>query len=188
MQVLLLSPVPSLGNPGELVSVRNGYARNYLVPQGLAVAASPDNVKQFAHQKRMADQRREKFLTDLKSVVDRLEGTKVGFIMKSGPQGKLFGSVTNRMIAEKLTNEIEYAVDRTMIQLENPLRETGDYVVEVKLDKAMSSRVKIHVEGEYQEPAPVAEEVASEEASEDQNQNNRTEEAGTESVEGEGDE
>ena len=177
MQVLLLQAVPSLGNPGELVSVKGGYARNYLVPQGKAIVATPKNVKQFEHQKKIAQSRREKFLKDLAAVASKVNNTKLSFEANVGPQGKLFGSITSKMIADSLSAEVEYTVDRNRIGLEQPIREVGEYVLEVRLDNEVISRVKVSVTGNVIE---TAEETAAEEAADEA----ETDSADTEAEEG----
>ncbi len=168
MQVLLLNVVPSLGNPGELVSVKAGYARNYLVPQGHAIVATPKNIKQFEHQKRTAEARRIKFLEEIRTIADKVNNQRIDFLAKVGPQGKLYGSITNRMVAEKLSEEIGTTIDRTNIALEKPIREAGDYILEVKLDTEITARVKIHIEGELDiEAIAAAEESAAEQSSDE---------------------
>lgn len=151
MQVLMLKPVASLGNPGELVNVKPGYARNFLVPNGLALVATPRNVKQFEHQKRQAEAGRLKFIEELRSVAEKIQGSRLEFVAKVGPQGKLFGSITAKMIADQLSEKLGQTVDHRKVLLEKPIRETGDYIIELRLDADVSGRVRIHVEGEVVE-------------------------------------
>lgn len=162
MQVLLLKSVPSLGSPGDLVSVKPGFARNYLVPQGKALVATTQNVKQFEAQKRIAEARRVEYVALMRSLGDKISKTKLQFTMKAGPTGKLFGSVTSKMIADALNVEVEAEIGKAQIVLDKPIRESGDYVLEVKLHDEVNGRVKVHVAAELSDEEPEEEQEAAE--------------------------
>lgn len=161
MQILLLKTIPNLGNPGELVDVKRGYARNYLVPKGFAIVATPKNIKAFTHQQKLAGARRVKFLEDVQVQVQEIQKTTLVFDEKVGPQGKLYGAVTNRMIADRLIEETGAEVDRRKIVLDDPIREIGTFEVVVRLDREVQTTIKVVVKGSYDEPA-VAETAADE--------------------------
>lgn len=101
-RVILIDSVPNLGLPGDVVSVKPGYARNYLLPQGKALVATEGNVAEAAHQKRIAESRRKKIIQSLTELRDRLAGSRISFTEKVSEAGRLYGSVTGRRIAEAL--------------------------------------------------------------------------------------
>lgn len=144
MKVILQQDVPHLGSIGDVVKVKDGYARNYLVPRGLAVAADERNVAQLEHFKRVAAAKAGRLLEEAKAVAGRLAQTAVTIKQEAGEDNKLFGSVTNRDIAAALEAEgIE--VDRRAIQLEEPIRNLGVFTVNVKVHKDVEAPVKVYV-------------------------------------------
>ena len=107
-------------------------------------------------------------MEEIRTIADKVNNQRIDFLAKVGPQGKLYGSITNRMVAEKLSEEIGTTIDRTNIALEKPIREAGDYILEVKLDTEITARVKIHIEGELDiEAIAAAEESAAEQSSDE---------------------
>ena len=144
MKVILQSDVPNLGKVGEIVNVRDGYARNFLVPRGLAVIADDGNVKRLGHQKRVAAKKAEKELAAAKELAERLGSTAVSIRHQAGEEGKLFGSVTNRDIADALIAE-GFELDRRWIQLEEPIKSLGVFNVPVKLPRDVQASVKVYV-------------------------------------------
>lgn len=132
MNVILQADVAHLGAAGDVVRVRDGYARNFLVPRGLAIVADERNVRQLAHFKRIADARSAKQLKEAQALAERLAATAVSIRRESGEEGKLFGSVTNRDIAEALNAE-GFEIDKRMITLDEPLRNIGVFTVPVKV-------------------------------------------------------
>ncbi len=153
MEVILLKDIEKLGNRGQVIKVADGYGRNYLLPQKMAVAANDQNRKWF-------DQQRVKFLkeeakekADAQDLAKLMEGVAVAFKRKAGEQGTLFGSVTAMDVAGGLATQ-GYKIDRRKIQLDNPLKLLGEYDVHVKLHRDVIATVKVKVEGEA-EPVPV---------------------------------
>ena len=127
--------MPNLGESGDVVDVKPGYARNYLVPQGLAYEASPENIQRLeAEQKARKERTRREYLEASRRAA-QLTGLSLTFQVKAGEEGKLFGSVTNADVAERLNSlgELDYEVDKRTVLLEEPLKELGDYQVGVKL-------------------------------------------------------
>ena len=144
MQVILLERVAKLGQMGDVVDVKSGYARNFLVPRGLAIIADERNVRKLAHFKRIADARSAKLLKEAKGLAERLAATAVSIRRESGEEGKLFGSVTNRDIAEALNAE-GFEIDKRMITLEEPLRNIGVFTVPVKVHSQVEASAKVYV-------------------------------------------
>ena len=164
MQLILLESVDNLGNAGDLVQVKPGYGRNFLIPQGKAIMATPRNLKQYAHQQRIAEAKRAKLLDDLRNVKAQLDGKTVSFKVKAGVTGKLFGSVTTRMIAEQIMETREIHVDRRKIVLTEPIKSAGDYHLEIHLDREVSATIHVEVIADIdeEEMAKVAQAKAAE--------------------------
>jgi len=144
MRIVLREDVPNLGKSGEVVVVRDGYGRNYLLPQGLAVAATVRNVQQIEHQKKVIATRNAKMAKDAQSVADKLSTIEVVIARQSGESDKLFGSVNSRDIEDALKAK-GVTVDRKKIHLAEPIKTLGDYSVEVKLGQGVHGVVKVHV-------------------------------------------
>jgi large subunit ribosomal protein L9 len=144
IQVILKEDVENLGKSGDLVNVRPGYGRNYLIPQGLAVVATAGNVKQIEHQKKLISARNAQMLKDAQSVSDKLGALEVQIERQAGEEQKLFGSVTGRDIAEALA-EKGVPVDHRKIVLPEPIKTIGYHTVEVKLGQGITGKVKVVV-------------------------------------------
>jgi len=144
VKVILSEDVPSLGDAGELVSVKPGFARNYLLPLGKAVAATEASVKQLEHQKRVIAEKvaRERKLLEAEKA--RFDGQVVEIAAQAGEEGRLFGSVTAAMIAEKLA-ERGLEVDRRRIALADPIKELGDHAVVLKLHRELQATITVKV-------------------------------------------
>lgn len=144
MRVILQQDVSNLGLVGEIVKVKDGYARNFLVPRGLAVIADERNVRRLEHQKRMASAKAAKELAKAKAVAVQLENNPVTIRRATGEDGKLFGSVTNRDIAEAYAAE-GFEIDRRAIELEEHIRSLGLYQIPVKLERGVQATIKVYV-------------------------------------------
>ncbi len=147
MQVILRDDVPNLGRPGDVVKVRPGYARNFLLPRNLAVEANPKNLRAFEHQKRLALLRREAKRNEALKVKDRLEQLTIELTARAGEGGKLFGSVTNIDIERALGSQ-GIAIDRRRIILAEPIKELGEFVVPVRVDADVEASLKLKVAAE----------------------------------------
>jgi large subunit ribosomal protein L9 len=144
MLVILQKSVPNLGDVGDVVKVKDGYGRNYLVPRGFAVIADTKNTRRMEHQQRVVEATKAKALAEAEALGKKLTGTAVTITAKVGDEGKIFGSVTNRDIAEALaTAGIE--VDRKTIDVGEAIKTTGAYDVTVKLGMGVESTVKVFV-------------------------------------------
>jgi large subunit ribosomal protein L9 len=144
MQVILKENIDTLGHIGDIVKVAPGYARNYLLPKGLAVEATVKNAKELEHVKRQMAYRKDKALESAKNLAAKLSGTPVALLHKAGEEGKLFGSVTNMEIAAFL-KEKGFDIDRKTIQLVEPIKHVGDFDVMVKIHPEVSANLKVTV-------------------------------------------
>jgi large subunit ribosomal protein L9 len=144
IQVILKEDVPNLGRSGELVSVKPGYGRNYLIPQGLAMAATRRNVTQMEHEKRQIEVAAQKTRKDAESVATRLSGVSVKLERQVGEGDKLFGSVTTRDIEEALA-AAGHKVDRKKIALADPIKTLGEHNVQIKVARDIAVTVKVNV-------------------------------------------
>ena len=144
MEVILKEDVVNLGKIGELVRVRDGYARNYLLPRGLVLEANKKNLKTFEHHKKIVGDQKQKILRQAQAVGDQLNGVSLVIPMKVGEEGKLFGSVTNIHI-EKALKAKGLTVDRRKIHLAEPIKSAGDYDVPVRLSGDITVPLKVSV-------------------------------------------
>ncbi len=147
VKVILREAVPSLGAAGDLVGVKVGYARNYLLPQGKALLATESKVRQLEHHKRVVAEKAARDLKDLEALRDRLQSLALEVTARVGEEGKLFGSVTTANIAELLA-EKGFSIDRRKINLAEPLREVGDHVVPIRLDSGLTAEVPLKISAE----------------------------------------
>lgn len=145
VQLILREDVYKLGEAGDLVSVKPGYARNYLLPRGMAMMATKGRVKELEHQKRMVTDKLAKELSDLEALKKRLAGMALEFTAQAGEEGKLFGSVTSQQIAEKL-GEKGLEVDRRKIVLPEAIKSVGEHEVTIRLRGEMTAVVKVTVD------------------------------------------
>jgi large subunit ribosomal protein L9 len=150
MKVILNENVEGLGNIGDLVNVKPGYARNFLLPRKMAVVADEKNVKEFEHQKRQAERKLERATKEAELVKDRIEKVSCVVSHRAGEEGKLFGSVTNIELAEKLA-EAGVEIERKNIVLAEPIKTLGEHEVPVKLDAGVTATLKVVVEASEEE-------------------------------------
>ncbi len=147
MEVILKEDVPSLGKMGAVVRVRDGYARNYLMPRGLVLVADKKNLKMFEHQKRVIAERRERILKQGQDLAEKLAAVSLSIAVKSGEEGKLFGSVTN-MDIEKALKDTGFDIERRQIHLAEPIKTLGDYEIPIRLSADVTAPVKLSVVAE----------------------------------------
>ncbi|MDX2048220.1 MAG: 50S ribosomal protein L9, partial [Chitinophagaceae bacterium] len=117
MQIILIQDVNNLGGTNEVVNVKNGYARNFLIPQKLAVEASPSNLKQLEERLKQVKKKEEKLLAEINQVIDKLKEGAIKIGAKTGTSGKIFGSVTTVQIARAIRDQKGYEIDRRRIQI-----------------------------------------------------------------------
>ena len=147
MEVMLKEDIATLGKIGEVVRVRDGYARNYLLPRGLVLEANKRNLKTFEHQKKIVADQKQKITRHAQVVGDQLAGVSLVIPMKVGEEGKLFGSVTTIQI-EKALKAKGLNVDRRKIHLEAPIKSVGDYEVPIRLAAELTMPLKVSVVAE----------------------------------------
>ena len=144
MLIILQENVPNLGNVGDVVRVKDGYGRNFLVPRGMAVIADQSNRRRLEHQKRVADASRSKAMAEANAILAKIVETPITIKSSVGEDGKLFGSVTNRDVAEKLA-EAGIEIDRRLITMGDAIKTTGAYDVTVKLGLDLTATLKVYV-------------------------------------------
>lgn len=144
MEVILREDISNLGKMGDVVRVRDGYARNYLLPRGLVLVANKKNLKGFEHQKRVVAAEKERVQKRAQSLAEKLAALTLVFPMKSGEEGKLFGSVTNIDI-EKAIRAKGFEIERRRIQLADPIKTLGEFEVPIRLAADLTLVVKVSV-------------------------------------------
>lgn len=147
MKVILKEALPNLGEPGDVVDVKPGYARNYLVPQGLAYEASQKNIERLEREQEERAEKAKRDYLEARRRASQLAGKSLTFHAKAGEEGKLFGSVTNADVAERLNTEggLDFEIDKRTVQLDEPLKELGDFTVGIKLHSEVVSEVPVHI-------------------------------------------
>lgn len=144
VKLILREEVHRLGDAGDLVSVKPGYARNYLLPQGKAVLATRGRVQEVEHQQRIISDKLVKDMKDLEALKVRLEAVVLEFSAQAGEEGKLFGSVTAQQLADQLAEKGQ-SVDRRKISLEEPIRSVGEHTVSLRLRADVVANLKVVV-------------------------------------------
>jgi large subunit ribosomal protein L9 len=144
MRVILTEDVPKLGNAGEVVKVRDGFARNYLMPRGIALLATESRVREIEHKKRVIEEKVRKEVKGHEKIAQQLHKVHLEFTMLAGEEGKLFGSVTSSDIHEKLT-AAGIEVDKRRIELSEPIKSLGDHKVEIRLHRHVKAEIKVTV-------------------------------------------
>ena len=147
MKVILKETVPNLGTVGDVVTVRDGYARNYLIPRGLAAVADPRNLKAIEHQKRMLEKKRLREIAKAEELARALDGQRLVFRRRASDQHHLFGSVTSIDI-ERALQEKGFAVTRKQVALDHPIKSVGEFPVTLKLHGGVKAQVVAVVEVE----------------------------------------
>jgi large subunit ribosomal protein L9 len=148
MEVLLLKDVEQLGEAGEIKRVADGYARNFLIPQGLAAIATPGAIRQTELQRQGDVRRQAKELDEAQALAQILDGLTVTFEARAGEADRLYGSITNANIAEALEEQVDQDVDRRKIAMEEPLKELGTHAVTVRLAPGAEAKVTVIIERE----------------------------------------
>ena len=147
MEIILQEEVANLGQIGDIVKVRDGYARNYLLPRGLAVQANRRNVRVLEHHKRLVAAKKERVQQQAQTLLDQLSALSLIIPAKAGEEGRLFGSVTN-IDLEAALKEQGLTLDRRKILLDEPIKQLGSYEVPVNLGGALRANIKLEVTAE----------------------------------------
>lgn len=148
MQVILIQDVDNLGGRNELVTVKNGYARNFLIPQKLAVEGSPSNMKQLAEKLKVKAKKEAVMLAEVTKVIDKLKESPVKIGAKTGTSGKIFGSVTSLQIARAIRDQKGYEIDRKRITIVDEVKELGTYKASIDFGGGKSTELEFEVIGE----------------------------------------
>ena len=144
MQVILKAKVKGVGNAGEVKDVSDGYARNYLLPRGLAVIADANALKALEQQQQLAEKRDERELAGSQNLKEKIEKLNLNYQVKAGEGGRLFGSVTGKDIADEMAR-MGIKVDRRKIMLEEPIRQLGNYEIEIRLHPQVTAILKLSI-------------------------------------------
>ena len=147
MEVILREDIIHLGTTGDIVKVKPGYARNYLLPRGLAVMADRRNVGELEHHKRLAGRKRDQDRLQAQSVADKVAALNLSFTAKAGEEGKLFGSITNLDIEAQLSEQ-GISIDRRRIRIDEPIKSIGDHKVKVHLSGGVVADLALNVAAE----------------------------------------
>ncbi len=168
MKILLKENVEKLGEAGDIVNVADGYARNYLIPQGLAVKASAGQLKQVDLFRRQAQLKRERIDAQIAALAEKLSGIQLSFEAKASERGRLYGSITKDDVVEILETKLGEPVDRRKVEMD-PLRQIGFHSIPVRLSGEVIPEISVIVHREGEDPAdyiPVPEEPAVEDGAE----------------------
>lgn len=148
MQVILIQDVDNLGGRNELVTVKNGYARNYLIPQKFAVEANPSNLKQLQERQKVAKKKEDKMLAEINNVISALKESAVRLTAKTGTSGKIFGSITSLQIARAIRDQKGYEIDRKRIAVVDEVKELGTHKATIDFGNGNITEIDFEVVGE----------------------------------------
>ena len=146
MKVILTKDVEKIGSFGEVINVKDGYAKNFLIPTGMAILSTPGNLKQVDLIKKSKVKVEAKSIKEADEIAEQLNGLKLLFKVKSSAEGKMYGSITNKDIADKILSFKKIEIDRKKIELEESIKDIGSYEIVVKLYKDVKCNVIVLVE------------------------------------------
>ena len=156
-ELILIENVPGLGAEADVVKVRRGYARNYLLPHGKAYEVTPAALRKLDALKQKRTEREARELSEAEELSRRIEKLRVIFALATGETGKAFGSITAQDIVNRLKDEMGVEIDRHKIVLERPIKDTGDHEVQIKLHHDVSAQFKFNVKSTAEEAKPAEE-------------------------------
>ncbi len=148
MKVILNKDVKGTGKAGDVVNVSDGYARNMLIPRGLATEATAGNIRQLEKQKALAAEKKAEEKAEAEKLAQDIKEISVTIKTKAGDGGKIFGSITSKDIAEALKEQHDIEIDKKKIQLASPIKHTGDMTVDIKLYSEVNTGLKVIIEAE----------------------------------------
>lgn len=148
MKVILKQDVKKIGKNGEVVDVKDGYARNFLLPQNFAVEATPKNLKQRKKQMAAIEKKNAEELAQAQEFAKKIEAVQIEVSLKSGEGGKTFGSISSKEIADVLKSKVDFDVDKKKIQVEEAIKSIGTHIVTVKLHPEVICELKVKVNEE----------------------------------------
>lgn len=144
MEIILLTDIERLGKRGNVVKVKDGYARNYLIPKGKALRATDSNLRRWEAEKRFFEAKRDKEEKGAESIKEKIDGLSLKTTLRIGEDGKTFGAITSSQISE-LLKEKGIEIDKKSIELDSPIKEPGVYTIEIKLYPGVSASFKLWV-------------------------------------------
>jgi len=165
MKVLFLKDVEGVAHGGDIKEVKRGFAKNYLLPKNMAVLATKASFERIPKLKTQSDKTRIQRLSDMKELASAIDGLRVNLAMRSGPNGKLYGSVTNNLIASELSGLSSKEIQRRMIALPESIRQLGIFEIKVNLHPDVEANISLLVHPEDMEPTEFEESLAKEETS-----------------------
>ncbi|MBA3377941.1 MAG: 50S ribosomal protein L9 [Chloroflexota bacterium] len=151
MKIVLRQDVPKVGDAGSVQTVSNGYARNFLIPKGLAVVATDGELKVAAHNLAVKERKVARQEELLRSLSDKIDGQRLMFTAKAGEQGRLYGSITASDVATALASQVSEEIDRRRVVLDEPLRSIGEHTVTVHLVGRLRPQITVVIEAEASE-------------------------------------
>jgi large subunit ribosomal protein L9 len=148
MQIILIQDVNNLGGANEVVTVKNGYARNFLIPSKMAVEASPSNLKQLEERLKQIRKKEEKMMAEINRVIDVLKESAIKIGAKTGTSGKIFGAVTNVQVARAIREQKGYEVDRRKIHVLDEIKELGNFKAKVDFGNGHETEIDLEIVAE----------------------------------------
>jgi large subunit ribosomal protein L9 len=148
VKIILRQDVPNLGQKGDIEDVADGYARNYLIPQGMAVAATPGTLRDFEHRQNVQARKHQRMKKRAEALARRLTAHTFTFEVKTGETGQLYGSITNADIAKAIEEQVGEQIDKRDIPLARPIRQVGEHFVPIHLTDEVEPQVKVVVRPE----------------------------------------
>ncbi len=176
MEILLKKDVEGLGTAGDITKVKAGFARNFLIPSGLAMPATKGLRKQSEQLKQSSERRRLRELATARDLADRINATTLNFTAKAGESGRLYGSITTAAIADALAEALDMDIDRRRIRLDHSLRELGEHEITIHLAQEIDATFKVVVEAEGELERDMLSEEELDAAVEEQTESVETEE------------
>lgn len=146
MKVILLRDVPNTGRKHDVKEVSSGFARNFLIPKGLAIAADEESLKNLEMKKKLDAEKAEGDLKEAEKAASKLDGAEIEIAVKAGKEGQLFESVNKQKISDHL-KEMGFNISKDQIDLKSPLKETGEFPVKLKMEHGLEAEVKIIITG-----------------------------------------
>jgi large subunit ribosomal protein L9 len=143
LKVILAKDYEKLGNAGDIVSVKDGFAKNFLIPNNIALIATKGNINQMELVKKSLIKKEAKNIEEANQLAERLADLTITFSVNASPEGKLYGSITNKDIADKIFDERKVEIDKKKIDIEEHIKEVGEYSIDIKLYKDIKSTIKI---------------------------------------------
>ena len=148
MQIILIQDVNNLGGANEVVNVKNGYARNFLIPRKMAVEASPSNLKQLEERLKQIRKKEEKMMAEINRVIEVLKESAIKIGAKTGTSGKIFGAVTNVQVARAIREQKGYEVDRRKIHVLDEIKELGNFKAKVDFGNGHETEIELEIVAE----------------------------------------